>query len=747
MKKRVLTALFLLMMMGQAANAEGKLVPVGYSGYSDYPQEVSAYYTNGMDYLKSNQYTKAISEFRKALRENPQDKSSKIQLVNAYILRAQYYNNQQTDYNRAANDLRSAIFYMKYFENAPVDAQYITDLNAMEDNLNNILYAIKADQTPKGRYMMGKSLRAQGEFAAAIVEFQKSQNDVNYRKDSLANMGEIYYIMNLNAQAASYLDQALVLDPKNSTLHLKLAGAYERLGQIDNAVKEYNLALTKSDDNQEILMSLENIWRQRVAQNPNDAEAHANLGAVFQRKNDFDSALAQYEKAEQLNPSNVTTRLNMGTLYQAKKEYETAIEAYDTIIAVNPNFMPAYLYKAQCYKALGNKDAALQNYKLALNLEPSNQDIKAEMFDMYENTMTPEQKLAFINQQLQKEPNNADLTYKYAFELHKAGRIAEAIPYYSQSIKLDPKNEDAYLNLAQCHQQQGNFEQARSILTNAKGLFPENTLVKKQLASIDAESSSLLYSKASELFNQKKFQEAIAMYQKIVPATPEALVGIGACFQSMNDNASAASYYVKSFALDSKNADTAYYAALAYSNIENFTQAKAYANKALAIEPANKNAKELLTYVIEQENTEKMDKAIALFEKQQYAQALSLLNTVIAQDPKDSNAYYYRAMVYDAQKKYANAINDYKKALTYNPQMTIANYSIAIDYDYLAQYANALFYHKKYLSETQKAGETNDYTRYSARRIQDLKKYEQKPTTPAANKTQGAQNVKPAAKK
>lgn len=743
MKKRVLTALFLLLIMSQAANAEGKLVPVGYSGYSDYPMEVSAYYTNGMDYINSHQYTKAISEFRKALRENSLDKSSRIQLVNAYILRAQYYNNQQTDYNRAANDLRSAIFYMKYFDNAPVDAQYITDLNAMEDNLNNILYAIKADQTPKGRYMMGKSLRAQGEFAAAIVEFQKAQNDVNYRKSSLANLGEIYYIMNLNEQAASFLDQALVLDPKNSNLHLKLAGAYERLGQIDKAVKEYNLALTKSGDNQEILMSLENIWKQRVAQNPNDAEAHANLGAVYQKKNDFTSALAQYEKAEQLNPSNITTRLNMGTLYQAKKEYETAIEAYDTIIAVNPNFMLPYLYKAQCYNALGNKDAAMQNYKLALNLEPSNQMIKDEMFAMYETTMTPEQKLSFIYQQLQKDASNSDLNYKYAYELHKAGKVAEAATYYNQSIKLDPKNENAYLNLAQCYQQQGNFDQARSVLTNAKGLFPDNDLVKKQLASIDAESSSLLYSKASELFNQKKFQEAIAMYQKIVPATPESLVGIGACYQSLNDNTSAASYYVKSLAIDPKNADTAYYAALAYSNIENFTQAKTYANKALAIDPANKHAKELLTYVIEQENTEKMDKAIELFEKKQYAQALTLLNTVIAQDPKDSNAYYYRGMVYDAQKKYANAINDYKKALFYNPQMTIANYSLAIDYDYLAQYANALYYHKKYLSETKKAGETNDYTRYSARRIQDLKQYEPKPTN-AANTTK---TTTPAAKK
>jgi cysteine synthase A len=93
MKKRVLTTLFLLMIISQVANAQDKIVPAGYKGYSDYPMEVSAYYNNAVKFLKSNQYTNAIDEFRKALRENPADKSSKIQLVNAYILRAQYYNN------------------------------------------------------------------------------------------------------------------------------------------------------------------------------------------------------------------------------------------------------------------------------------------------------------------------------------------------------------------------------------------------------------------------------------------------------------------------------------------------------------------------------------------------------------------------------------------------------------------------------------------------------------------------------
>ena len=731
MKKRVLVTVFLLAAMGLCSKAEEPILPIAYQ--NDYPQQVSTFYTNGMAYMKANQYTNAITEFRKALRENPSDRSSRIQLVNAYLLRAQYYNNKATDYNKAANDLRSAIFYMKYYDNSPVGAQYITDLNAMEENLDNILYAINADQTPKGRYMMGKSLRAQGEFAAAIVEFQKAQNDVNYKKASLSNMGEIYYTMNLNEQAVNYLEQAIISDPQNTTLHLKLAGAYERLGKIDKAIKEYNLSLTKSGDNQEVLTSLENIWKQKIAQNPDDAEAHANLGAVYQKENNFSAALEQYTKAEDLNPTNITTRLNLGTLYQAQKDYETAIEAYDTIIDVNPNYMLAYLYKAQCYRAMGNKEAAMQNYKLALNLDPSNQNIKDEMYEIYESDMTPEQKLAFIYQELQKDPQNSDLAYKYAYELHKAGKISEAINYYNQVIKLDPKNADAYINLAQAYQQQGSFDNARSVLTNAKGLFPENGLIQKQLASLAAETGFLLYSKASELFNQKKFAEAIAMYQKIVPATPESLVGIGACYQSLNDNAAAAQYYVKSLALDPKNADTTYYAALAYSNTENFSKAKAYANKALSLDPQSKNAKELLTYVIEQENTAKMDQAVSLLEQKQYPKALSLLSEVISQDQKDSNAYYYRGMVYDAQKKYAAAINDYKKALLYNPQMLIANYSIAIDYDYLGQYANALFYHKKYLAETQKAGETNDYTRYSAKRIQELRSYDN--TKPAAAKT------------
>ncbi len=745
MKKRVITTLFLLTLIGQATIANENIVPSSYRGYSDYPMEVSEYYTNGVKFLKSNQFTNAIDEFRKALRENPADKSSKIQLVNAYILRAQYYNNTAKDYNRAANDLRSSIFYLKYYDNSPVDAQHINNLNTMEHNLENILYAINADQTPKGRFTMGKSLRAQGEFAAAVVEFQKAQQDTNYRKSSLANIGEIYDILNIPELAVNYLEQAISMGAANSNLHLKLANSYEKLGQIDKAAEQYNFALSDSTDNQDILTALENIWKQKIDKNPNDAEAHANLGAVYQKKNNFKEALTQYEKAEALNPSNVTTRLNIGTLYQAKKEYETAIAAYDTIIEVNPNHLQAYLYKAQCYKELGNKDAALQNYKLALNLDPSNQALKDEVYSMYEKTMTQDEKLDYLKRQVEKNETNPVVTYKYAYENHKLGNLSDAIKYYQLTIKLDEKNQDAYINLAQAYQQQKDLAQAKNILTKAKDLFPQNTLIPKQIASINAEMTSTLYAQASELFNKKRFKEAIELYQKITPATAESLLSIGACYQSLDDNTNAAQFYEKSFEMDTKNSDTAYYTALAYSNIENFEKAKLFAKKALEINSKNQNAQELLAYVIEQENTEIMDKALEHIDKEEYKEALTLLNKAIEQDDSDANAYYYRAMIYDIQKDYNRAIIDYKKALTHNPQILIANYSIAVAYDNLSQFANALFYHKKYLSETQKVGETNDYTRYSARRIQDLKKYEPT-TTPAGTKTT-ATTTQPAVKR
>ena len=171
--------------------AQETTVNVSYDD-TNYSAQGSVYYNQGVEFLKAKKYPEAITEFRKALRENPTDKSARIQLVNTYLERAQYYNNKAMDYNKAANDIRSAIFYMKYYNNEPAEAKYIADINTMEENLETILYAINADQTPKGHLTMGKSLRAQGEFAAAMTEFQKAVQPLHDQFKDNPKYSELY---------------------------------------------------------------------------------------------------------------------------------------------------------------------------------------------------------------------------------------------------------------------------------------------------------------------------------------------------------------------------------------------------------------------------------------------------------------------------------------------------------------------------------------------------------------------------
>ena len=73
------------------------------------------YYNSAQSYLAQGQYSSAIVDFRKALRINYLDNSARIGLINSYLARATYYANQEKNYEKAANDFRSALFYLRMY--------------------------------------------------------------------------------------------------------------------------------------------------------------------------------------------------------------------------------------------------------------------------------------------------------------------------------------------------------------------------------------------------------------------------------------------------------------------------------------------------------------------------------------------------------------------------------------------------------------------------------------------------------
>ena len=176
----------------------------------------------------------------------------------------------------------------------------------------------------------------------------------------------------------------------------------------------------------------------------------------------------------------------------------------------------------------------------------------------------------------------------------------------------------------------------------------------------------------------------------------------------------------KAFELDNKNADIAYYIAAILAEENDITNALSYANTALQLNSEHSNAKELKQNLETNQNAERLQTAINLYDSGKYDECLAQLNQIITGEPSNAYALYYRGMIYDTKKQYQNAINDYKKALEHNSELGIVNYLIAVDYDSLSQFKNAYTYYKTFVNSY---AEDDDYKKYSQTRLEELKDY------------------------
>ena len=622
------------------------------------------HYDAAQNFLEQGQYSSAVVEFRKALRINYLDNSARIGLINSYLARATYYANQEKNYEKSANDFRSALFYLKIY---PTKQQTIQNSSAMiasaNENLNQCLSITSFDKTSAHRYKKAEELRAMGNFSAAAFEFLQAAQSEKLAGDANVQVADLLKLLGNEPRSADFYKTALDLKPNDSLLRMKYARTLDKLGRYDDAVVQYNAALANSKGDMEVLYALERIYLKKLAQTPSDAELNANIGAIKQAQGDFETALSYYGKAEQLNPTNVNTRLNVGTLFQQKKDYLRAIKSYDSVLTLYPDNIQALLYKAQALNEMGNKKDALEHYKKVLNLDPANSTAKSEIVGVMQATMTPSEYIAYLSQKANGDRTIQAMLYDYAVKLHKDNKINEAIKAYETYLLSNNSNVDAYVNLAICYASQNDYKKAQSTLNIAKAKFPTNNLVLKTLKDVQNDSISATLADASKSYENKDYKKAIELYSAVNPATEDSLLGIAACYQSLENIDKAIDYYKKAELLNPKNAEIPYYIGYLFSEQQNWTDAETYLKKAISINPECE-AKNLLPYVMQNFTLAQYNDAVSLFEKDQFDAALMKFNDVIKKGTNNSFVYYYRGLIYDEQKKYKLAVDDYNKFMS-----------------------------------------------------------------------------------
>jgi len=190
-----------------------------------------------------------------------------------------------------------------------------------------------------------------------------------------------------NGQFSEALDAIKLLfnDYPNESLLLNIRGAcYAALGQLEDAVVNYEDALAIKPDYSDVSYNLGNVLRDlgrleeavKSYQNAITIEplyhaAQFNLGVTLQELGHLNDAAEQYEQAIKINPDNLEARINLGYVYQTLGQLDEAIDQYVTILAIDSENVEVLNNLGIIYRELGQTDEAISYYKKVINVDSS----------------------------------------------------------------------------------------------------------------------------------------------------------------------------------------------------------------------------------------------------------------------------------------------------------------------------------------------------------------------------------------
>jgi tetratricopeptide (TPR) repeat protein len=176
------------------------------------------------------------------------------------------------------------------------------------------------------------------------------------------------------------------------------------------------------------------------------AEAIKKLQVAFKEAVDltnagkYDEALAAYQAILAQNPQIAAVHKNIGFVYGQKKDYPAAEAAYLKVLDLEPDDPDALLALATVYGATGQKDKAKAMLDKATAANPGDPKAQFRMGVYLRNANDNEGAIKAFQAVVETDPTNADAFLNLGQLMVGAGRFPEAIQFLEKYLSLKPTN-------------------------------------------------------------------------------------------------------------------------------------------------------------------------------------------------------------------------------------------------------------------------------------------------------------------
>lgn len=378
------------------------------AGCSRSPQAQAAkYLQRGESLLAKKDYSRAVLEFRNAVRVTPRDAEPYYRLGIAYLA------------------LGDASHAMGAFRQA-------AELNPKHAGAQLNLAELLA--STRNKDLVEEAVARLKDILATSPDNSEALNALTLAELRLGRVGD----------AATLLEQALSKLPAN----------------LQSSVTLARVKLSQND-----LSGAEQVLKQAVAAAPQSAPAALALGELYMALNQPGKAEPQIRRAIQLDPRNGPALIALGAILVAANQLDQADQTYRQLSA-----LPGKEYRqlhALFLSQTGKHAAALAEFEKLAQNDPDDRDARNRLFAEYVAMNQLPQAQNLLTASLKRNPKDTDALLRRSQLSLKLGKTQEASQDLQEVLHNTPDSAEAHFALAGVYKTEGLASSERQELSES----------------------------------------------------------------------------------------------------------------------------------------------------------------------------------------------------------------------------------------------------------------------------------------
>ncbi len=630
------------------------------------PQNPISYYYLGMIYDSGRDYSKAMEQYKKVLEIEPHFQDVDKKISNIYIKNGdkltveKKYNEAITQYKSALEISKNSEIYFKiayaYEEGSMLEEAIAVyerlDLGNEKNENNQFKEKIKDLLLRAGdnAVLSNQFVKATAYFKR-ILENYPDELDIHYR------LGETLLMQNMTGEAINEFNFIKEKDPdfpgikeKLEELSFTIIFSLIKERKLDEAIIRCKEILTRNPEDMEALYGLGIIYNEKdlidesidifekIAKKDVNfknvklklVQLYTNKAEAFFAKIRYQDAFEQYKKIIQIDPDNIECVYKVALLYDKRKRYDEALEYYEKIFQKSKDYKDVlekirtiYLWKANVLFTQKKLDESILLFKKILEVDPNKtapiyfkiatiyekRNMLFEAVENYEKARANDAHLTGLQEKI------LDLYYLIADEFIKQNCFMEAITYYEKIIAINPNKPEIYYTIAKCYNK-------RHVPAKAFEYFEKAKQQGANFPDMEKSIKDVLIELGENYLKEHIFDKAEEQFHKLTelyPKEPEFIFKLGNVYENMLEFDKAIEQYKK-------------------------------------LKDINPDYKGLLSHL----ERVYLSKANDLFDKEKLTEASQEYKNTLAVSPKNIEATYQIAIIYEKSGSKTESYNMYK---------------------------------------------------------------------------------------